>query len=294
MKSGVVSIIGRTNVGKSTLLNSLLEMKLSITSDKAETTRNIIQGIYNDDNTQIVFVDTPGIHKPINKLGSVLNNASFNAMNGVDVILFLVDANTGIGKGDLFILDKLKEVEIPVILVLNKVDGMSNDKLITTISEVKDVYNFKEIVPISALKGKNVDELIKVIREYLPNDYKLYNDDVITNISDKFYIAEIVREKILNLTDREVPHTVTCFVQSLEIEEDIVRIQVDIIVERDNLKKIIIGKNGSMLKKIGSLARTDLEEYFNKKVYLETYVKAIDNWRDKEKYLKELGFIEDL
>lgn len=294
MKSGVVSIIGRTNVGKSTLLNSILEMKLSITSDKAETTRNIIQGIYNDDNTQIVFVDTPGIHKPINKLGSVLNNASFSAMDGVDLVLFIVDAKTGIGKGDTFILDKLKTVDVPVILVLNKVDGLSNDKLITIIDEVKDIYPFKEIVPISALKGKNIDELIKVVRSYLPNDFKLYNDDVVTNISDKFYVGEIVREKILNLTNREVPHTVTCYVQTLENEEDIVRIQVDIIVERDNLKKIIIGKNGSMLKNIGSLARTDLEEYFNKKVYLETYVKTIDNWRDKEKYLKELGFTEDL
>lgn len=294
MKSGVVSIIGRTNVGKSTLLNSILEMKLSITSDKAETTRNIIQGIYNDDDTQIVFVDTPGIHKPINKLGSVLNNASFSAINGVDLVLFIVDAKTGIGKGDTFILDKLKDADVPVILVLNKVDGLANDKLITTIDEVKDIYPFKEIVPISALKGKNVDELIKVVREYLPNDFKLYSDDVVTNISDKFYVGEIVREKILNLTNREVPHTVTCFVQTLENEEDIVRIQVDIIVERDNLKKIIIGKNGSMLKKIGSLAREDLEEYFSKKVYLETYVKTIDNWRDKEKYLKELGFTEDL
>ncbi len=294
MKSGVVSIIGRTNVGKSTLLNSILEMKLSITSDKAETTRNIIQGIYNDNDTQIVFVDTPGIHKPINKLGSVLNNASFSAINGVDLVLFIVDAKTGIGKGDTFILDKLKDADVPVILVLNKVDGLANDKLITTIDEVKDIYPFKEIVPISALKGKNVDELIKVVREYLPNDFKLYSDDVVTNISDKFYVGEIVREKILNLTNREVPHTVTCFVQTLENEEDIVRIQVDIIVERDNLKKIIIGKNGSMLKKIGSLARDDLEEYFSKKVYLETYVKTIDNWRDKEKYLKELGFTEDL
>ncbi len=294
MKSGFVSIIGRPNTGKSTLLNQILKEHLAITSAKPQTTRNLIEGIYNEENAQIVFVDTPGIHKPINKLGSVLNNASFSAINGVDLVLFIVDAKTGIGKGDTFILDKLKDADVPVILVLNKVDGLANDKLITTIDEVKDIYPFKEIVPISALKGKNVDELIKVIREYLPTDFKLYSDDVVTNISDKFYVGEIVREKILNLTNREVPHTVTCFVQTLENEEDIVRIQVDIIVERDNLKKIIIGKNGSMLKKIGSLAREDLEEYFSKKVYLETYVKTIDNWRDKEKYLKELGFTEDL
>ena len=290
MRSGVVSIVGRPNVGKSTLLNTLLERKLAITSDKAETTRNTILGVYNDDDVQIVFVDTPGIHKPLNRLGTVLNQTTFHAIQDVDVVLFLVDAKTGIGKGDLFILNRLKEANAKVILVLNKIDGMKKDDIFLAIQKASQAYDFAEVVPISALKEKNIKELIKTITPYLSNEGKLYEDDTITNISTKFYVAEIVREKILQKTVKEVPHTVTCYVESLEEEDDLVSIQVCIVVERDNLKKIIIGKRGSMLKQIGSEARKDLEEYFSKKVYLQTYVKTIDNWRDKEKYLIDLGF----
>ena len=290
MRSGVVSIVGRPNVGKSTLLNTLLERKLAITSDKAETTRNTILGVYNDDDVQIVFVDTPGIHKPLNRLGTVLNQTAFHAIQDVDVVLFLVDAKTGIGKGDLFILNRLKEANAKVILVLNKIDGMKKDDIFLAIQKASQAYDFVEVVPISALKEKNIKELIKAITPYLSNEGKLYEDDTITNISTKFYVAEIVREKILQKTVKEVPHTVTCYVESLEEEDDLVSIQVCIVVERDNLKKIIIGKRGSMLKQIGSEARKDLEEYFSKKVYLQTYVKTIDNWRDKEKYLIDLGF----
>lgn len=290
MRSGVVSIVGRPNVGKSTLLNTLLERKLAITSDKAETTRNTILGVYNDDDVQIVFVDTPGIHKPLNRLGTVLNQTAFHAIQDVDVVLFLVDAKTGIGKGDLFILNRLKEANAKVILVLNKIDGMKKDDIFLAIQKTSQAYDFAEVVPISALKEKNIKELIKTITPYLSNEGKLYEDDTITNISTKFYVAEIVREKILQKTVKEVPHTVTCYVESLEEEDDLVSIQVCIVVERDNLKKIIIGKRGSMLKQIGSEARKDLEEYFSKKVYLQTYVKTIDNWRDKEKYLIDLGF----
>ena len=290
MRSGVVSIVGRPNVGKSTLLNTLLERKLAITSDKAETTRNTILGVYNDDDVQIVFVDTPGIHKPLNRLGTVLNQTAFHAIQDVDVVLFLVDAKTGIGKGDLFILNRLKEANAKVILVLNKIDGMKKDDIFLAIQKASQAYDFVEVVPISALKEKNIKELIKTITPYLSNEGKLYEDDTITNISTKFYVAEIVREKILQKTVKEVPHTVTCYVESLEEEDDLVSIQVCIVVERDNLKKIIIGKRGSMLKRIGSEARKDLEEYFSKKVYLQTYVKTIDNWRDKEKYLIDLGF----
>ncbi|CDE08138.1 gTPase Era [Bacillus sp. CAG:988] len=290
MRSGVVSIVGRPNVGKSTLLNTLLERKLAITSDKAETTRNTILGVYNDDDVQIVFVDTPGIHKPLNRLGTVLNQTAFHAIQDVDVVLFLVDAKTGIGKGDLFILNRLKEANAKVILVLNKIDGMKKDDIFLAIQKASQAYDFAEVVPISALKEKNIKELIKTITPYLSNEGKLYEDDTITNISTKFYVAEIVREKILQKTEKEVPHTVTCYVELLEEEDDLVSIQVCIVVERDNLKKIIIGKRGSMLKQIGSEARKDLEEYFSKKVYLQTYVKTIDNWRDKEKYLIDLGF----
>lgn len=290
MRSGVVSIIGRPNVGKSTLLNSLLETKLAITSNKAETTRNIIQGVYNDKDVQIVFVDTPGIHKPVNKLGNVLNKASYSSLDNVDLILFLVDGSTGIGRGDDFILNRIKDMGIPTILVINKMDEMNREKIMTQLTVANKMYDFKEIVPISALKNKNVDELISAIKPYLPNEGKIYEDDTLTNITTKFYVAEIVREKVLQKTQKEVPHTVTCYVETLEETEEIVNIQVAIIIERDNLKKIIIGKGGSMLKAIGTEARLDLEEYFGKKVYLETFVKTIDNWRDKEKYLIELGF----
>lgn len=290
MKSGVVSIVGRPNVGKSTLLNALLERKLAITSDKSETTRNTILGVYNDNDVQIVFVDTPGIHKPLNRLGTVLNQTAFQATQDVDVVLFLADAKTGIGKGDLFILNRLKETSVKVILVLNKIDGMKKEDILLAISKSIPAYPFAEVVPISALKEKNIQELIKTITPYLPNEGRIYEDDTITNISTKFYVAEIVREKILQKTEKEVPHTVTCYVESLEEDEDLVSIQVCIVVERDNLKKIIIGKRGNMLKQIGSEARRDLEEYFSKKVYLQTYVKTIDNWRDKEKYLIDLGF----
>jgi len=292
MRSGFVSIIGRPNVGKSTLINSLLETKLAITSDKVGTTRNVIQGIYNDDDSQIIFIDTPGINKPIDKLGSVLNKKSYNAVEEVDLILFLIDAKTGIGKKDMEILERLKEKNVDTFLIINKLDKVNREDLIKSIIEYKDIYPFKEIIPISALKDKNIEELIKTIKEYLPEQDKLYNDEMFTNISTSFYVSEIVREKVLNLTKEEVPHSVTCAVESLIEQDDKVVINVVIIVDRDSLKKIIIGKNGNMIKEIGIKSRIDLEEYFGKKVYLETFVKTIKNWRDKEIYLQELGLNE--
>lgn len=293
MRSGFVSLVGRPNVGKSTLLNSLLETKLAITSDKAQTTRNIIQGIYHDEDTQIVFIDTPGIHKPQHKLGTVLNRKAYSMTSDIDLILFLIDAEAGFGKGDQFILDRLKEANLPVMLLMNKIDKMKKEKLLGLIEQYQKLYDFKEIVPISALKGDNVSHLIDVVKKYLPGTEKIYDDDVITNVSNYFYISEIVREKVLRLTSKEVPHSVTCMVENYEETEDVVHIQVLIIVDRDNLKKILIGKNGSMLKRIGTEARIDLEEYFGKKVYLQTYVKTIANWRDREKYLLEFGLKDE-
>ncbi len=289
MKSGYVSIVGRPNVGKSTLLNSILETKLAITSNKAGTTRNIIQGVYEDDDSQIVFVDTPGIHKPINKLGSILNRKAYNSSENVDLILFLVDVEAGIGNGDMFVLNKIKEEKLPIILVLNKVDRVNKDKLLEIIMKYKDLYEFSEIFPISALKNDNVQALINTIKKYLPNDGKIFMDQTFTNISTDFYISEIIREKVLRKTREEVPHSVTCLVEKRIEEKDKVIIQALIIVDKESIKKIIIGKNASMLKSIGIDARRDLEEYFSKKVYLELFVKVIDNWRDREKYLKELG-----
>ncbi len=289
MKSGYVSIVGRPNVGKSTLLNSILETKLAITSNKAGTTRNIIQGVYEDDDSQIVFVDTPGIHKPINKLGSILNRKAYNSSENVDLILFLVDVEAGIGNGDIFVLNKIKEEKLPIILVLNKVDRVNKDKLLEIIMKYKDLYEFSEIFPISALKNDNVQALINTIKKYLPNDEKIFIDQTFTNISTDFYISEIIREKVLRKTREEVPHSVTCLVEKRIEDKDKVIIQALIIVDKESIKKIIIGKNASMLKSIGIDARRDLEEYFSKKVYLELFVKVIDNWRDREKYLKELG-----
>lgn len=293
MKSGYVSIVGRPNVGKSTLLNSILETKLAITSNKAGTTRNIIQGVYEDNDSQIIFVDTPGIHKPVNKLGNILNKKAYSTSENVDLILFLVDVEAGIGKGDMFVLDRIKEEKLPIILVLNKVDRVSKDKLLEIIMKYKDLYDFSEIFPISALKNDNVDALIKTIKNYLPNEGKIFEDNTFTNISTNFYISEIIREKVLRKTRQEVPHSVTCLVEKKVDEKDKVIIQAVIIVDRESIKKIIVGKNASMLKSIGIDARKDLEEYFGKKVYLDLFVKVIENWREKEKYLKELG-LDDL
>ena len=292
MKSGFVSLVGRPNVGKSTLLNNILGMKIAITSNVAGTTRNIIQGIYNDDDSQIIFIDTPGIHKPKDKLGTYLNRKAYTMADDVDIILFLVDVEKGFGTGDKFILERLKELNKPVFLLLNKVDRVSKDELLPIINEYKDLYDFSKIIPLSALKGDNVKDLINTLKKYLSSDIKYYENDAITNVSRNFIIAEMVREKLLNLTKKEVPHSITCLVEKYEEEENVININVLIIIDRDNLKKIIIGKNGAMLKEVGRQSRIDIEKFLGKKVYLETYVKSVKDWRDKEKYLQEFGLDE--
>ena len=294
MKCGFVSIVGRPNVGKSTLLNSLLGMKLAITSNVSGTTRNIIQGIYNDDDAQIVFVDTPGIHKPNDKLGSLLNKKAYNHTEGVDIILFLVDISKGFGKGDQFILDRIKDKGLPIYLLLNKIDLVKNkEKLLMEIEHLKGLYDFKEIIPISAMKQDNTKLLIDCLKKDLPDADKIYSEEELTNVTTRFIMAEFVREKVLELTRDEIPHTVTCYVESYEEDDKIVHIQVVIIVDRDNIKKIIIGKQGSLLKEIGIRARKDMEEFLGKQVFLETYVKTLKNWRDQEKYFVELGLKEE-
>ena len=294
MKSGMISIVGRPNVGKSTLLNEILNKKVAITSDKAGTTRNLILGVYNDDDSQIVFVDTPGIHKPQHKLGKVLNDKAYLMTDNIDLILFMVDISRGFGKGDRFVLDRIKDTNTKIILLLNKVDAISKEELIKRIDEIKDVYDFSEIIPISAIKNINVKDLIKTIKKYLPNEGKFYDDDYVTNQPMSLIITERVREKVLRLTHDEIPHTVTCVIDSLEEDEKLISAGVTIVVDRENLKKILIGKNGSMLKEIGTKARIDLEEYFNKKVFLSLYVKVIKNWRDRDSLINELGLKDDL
>ena len=291
MRSGFVSIVGRPNVGKSTLINNLINKKVAITSDKAGTTRNIIYGIYNEEDTQIVFIDTPGIGKTADKLDVHLNKKAYLALEN-DIVLFLIDAAGGFGKGDEKILEKLKQEKKKVILVLNKIDKLDNEKLIKLIVELKDLYDFLEIVPISGLKGKNTDELIKAIKKHLPDEIKYFNDDVITNVDEAFMVGEIIREKVLNLTKEEVPHSVTCIVENMEFKKGLCNINALIIVDRKNLKGILIGKNGSMLKKIGSLARNDIENLLGVKVYLELYVKTIENWKNKEEIFEYLKITE--
>lgn len=290
MKSGFVSIIGRPNTGKSTLLNTVLKTHLAIVSNVAGTTRNAIQGVYNDEETQIIFIDTPGLHKPQDRLGKLLNQDAYQSLDDIDVVLFVVDASAPLGKGDKFITQALKNTTAPVILVLNKIDKLDNEGILNAINTYKELYDFSDIVPISAIKDDNVNRLISVIKKYLTDDIKYYDDDTLTNTSVRFIIGELVREKILNLTNDEVPHSVTCVTTLYEEKKDIININVDIIVDRDSLKKIIIGHNGQMIKNIGTYARRDIEAMLHKQIYLELYVKTIKNWRDKEKYLTELGF----
>ena len=294
MKSGFVSIIGRPNVGKSTLLNALLDFKVAIVSDVSGTTRNIIEGIYNDDDSQIVFLDTPGIHKPKSKLGRILNKESYSLTKDVDVLLFVVDAKKGLGKGDEFILETLKKESVPVFLVINKIDGLKNEEIIYRIEEYKDLYPFSEIIPVSALKKDNLDRLVSVIKKYLQGNIRYFDSDMITSCPMTFLVSEIVREKLLHVTTEEVPHSLTCLTTKYEEKTNIINICVDIIVDRDSIKKMIIGRGGERLKLVGTEARKDIEALVNKKVYLELYVKTIKNWREKTPVLIDLGFDEKM
>lgn len=291
MKSGFVSIIGRPNVGKSTLLNSIVNAKVAITSNVAGTTRNLVEGIYNEDDTQIIFIDTPGINKPLSKLGKILSKETLSTLEDIDAILFLVDASEKIGGGDKFIMNILKSTKCPVILVLNKIDKITNEELYNKIVEYKDIFTFSDIVPVSALKDDNIEELINTIKPYLKDNIRYYDKNEITNLNPKFMIAELVREKVLRLTHDEVPHSVTCVTTHLEESVDLVEVYVNIIVERESQKRIVIGKNGSMLKEIGTKSRKEIEDMYNgKKVYLELFCKVIEGWKDKELYLREFGF----
>ena len=292
MKSGFIALVGRPNVGKSTLLNAIMGKKVAITSNKPQTTRNLIQGIYNDEDSQMVFVDTPGIHKPKHKLGKLLNKQTYLTFNDVDMILFLVDITEKLGKGDMFVIDLLKNVDKPVILVINKIDKLPRLEILKKIEEYKDLYNFDEIIPISAYKGDNIDRLIKVLKSKLTDNIKYYEDGMWTNVSNNFLISELIREKILELTDEEVPHSVSVVVDQIEYNNNAANINATIIVDRENLKKILVGKNGSMIKEIGIRARKDIEELIGRNIYLELFVKVIPKWRDREKYLNEIGFKE--
>ena len=292
MKSGFIGLVGRPNVGKSTLLNAIIGKKVAITSNKPQTTRNVIEGIRTDEDSQMVFVDTPGIHKPKNKLGKMLNKEAYMMLEDVDVILFLVDITEELGKGDMFVIDILKNIKTPVILVINKIDKLPKEEILRKIDEYKDLYNFDEIVPISAYKHDNVDRLITVLKSKLTDNIKYYDEDMYTDKTVNFMVGELIREKILDLTEEEVPHSVSVVVEQMEYNREVVNIKATIVVDRENLKKILVGSRGTMIKEIGTRARPDIEELVGKKVYLELFVKVIPKWRDREKFLNETLFKE--
>ncbi|WML35612.1 GTPase Era [Clostridium sp. OS1-26] len=290
-KSGFVTIIGRPNVGKSTLLNTIMGEKLSIVSCKPQTTRNNIQTILTEENFQVVFVDTPGIHKPKHKLGEYMVKIAQDSIKEVDLILFLTNPEKEVGKGDLYILEQLKDCNVPVFLVLNKIDENPAEKVAETLKNYSDVFDFKEIIPISALNGKNVDKLKKLMVEYIPEGPKYYPEDMITDQQERFIVAETIREKALRLLSQEVPHGIAVDVMTMKKDEKgIYHIEATILCEKDSHKGIIIGKNGAMLKKISTYARQDIEKFLVSKVYLELWVKVKKEWRDSMNILKELGY----
>lgn len=292
-KSGFVSIVGRPNVGKSTLLNCILETKLAIMSDVAQTTRNTIQGIHTDDEAQIIFMDTPGIHKPQDGLGSFMNTNALNSIYGVDLVLFIAPADEKIGKGDRFIVERLKEADGPVYLVLNKIDLLSKDQLIEKLNEWKELFDFKEIIPISAVEGDNIDHLITTIKNDLEEGVMYYPKDHITDHPERFIMAEFIREKILYFTHEEVPHSVAIVIEKMEEDDNGVHIMAAIVVDRPSQKAIIIGKQGSMIKKIRQNARREMKRFLQTSVDLELFVKVEKDWRNKQKYLREFGYDEN-
>ncbi|WAE44078.1 GTPase Era [Levilactobacillus brevis] len=293
-KSGFVAIVGRPNVGKSTFLNRVIGQKIAIMSNTAQTTRNKIQGIYTTDEAQIVFIDTPGVHKPKSKLGDYMVQSAMSALNEVDAVLFMVNAAEKRGAGDNFIIDRLKNVKAPVYLLINKIDQVKPDDLLPVMEQYQTALPWKAVYPISALKGNNVDELLTGLVEQMPNGPQYYPADQVTDHPERFVVSELIREKIFMLTREEVPHSVAVEIESMkQKDEDHVHIEATIIVERPTQKGIMIGKGGSMLKKIGTLARQDIEHLLGSKVYLQLWVKVQPNWRDKSTLLKSYGYRRD-
>ena len=290
-KSGFVTLIGRPNVGKSTLMNQLIGQKIAITSNKPQTTRNRIQTVLTTDDGQIVFVDTPGIHKAKNKLGEYMVNVAERTLNEVDVVLWLVEPTTFIGAGEQHIISQLKKVKTPVVLVINKIDSVKKEEILPSIAAYKDVYDFVEIVPVSARNGDNTDELVKVIMKYLPYGPQFYDEDTITDQPERQIVAELIREKALRLLDDEIPHGIAVVIEQMkERPNGIIDIEASIVCERESHKGIIIGKGGSMLKKIGTVARREIENMMETKVNLQLWVKVRKEWRDSELYMKNYGY----
>ena len=292
-KSGFATLIGRPNVGKSTLMNRLIGQKIAITSNKPQTTRNRIQTVLTTEEGQIVFVDTPGIHKAKNKLGEYMVNIAERSLNEVDVVLWLVEPTTFIGAGERHIIDQLKKVRTPVILVINKIDMAKKEELLPVIDLYRKEYDFAEIVPVSARSGDNTDELVKVILKYLPYGPQFFDEDTVTDQPERQIVAELIREKALHSLNEEIPHGIAVAIDRMKMEKKVMHIDATIICERDSHKGIIIGKQGSMLKKIGSTARYEIERLLDCRVNLKLWVKVQKNWRDSDYLMKNFGYRED-
>ncbi len=292
-KSGFVTLIGRPNVGKSTLMNYLIGQKIAITSNKPQTTRNRIQTVLTTDEGQIVFVDTPGIHKAKNKLGEYMVNVAEKTLNEVDVVLWLVEPTTFIGAGEQHIAKQLQRVKTPVILVINKVDSVKREEILPAIAAYKDIYDFADIVPVSARSGDNTDELLRVIMKYLPYGPQFYDEDTVTDQPERQIVAELIREKALHSLQDEIPHGIAVAIDRMKMQNKVMHIDATIICERDSHKGIIIGKQGSMLKKIGSAARYEIERMLDCRVNLKLWVKVKKDWRDSEFLMKNFGYREE-
>lgn len=292
-KSGFVTLIGRPNVGKSTLMNYLIGQKIAITSNKPQTTRNRIQTVLTTEQGQVVFVDTPGIHKAKNKLGEYMVNVAERTLNEVDVVLWLVEPSTFIGAGEKHIAEQLKRVKTPVILVINKVDMVKKDEVFAFIDAYQKIYDFAAIVPVSAKNGENTEELLKVLFQYLPYGPQFYDEDTITDQPERQIVAELIREKALHCLQEEIPHGIAVAIDSMKVRNKVMHIDATIICERDSHKGIIIGKKGSMLKKIGSTARYEIEKMLDQQVNLKLWVKVKKDWRDSEFLMKNFGYRED-
>lgn len=289
-KSGFVTLIGRPNVGKSTLMNRLIGQKIAITSNKPQTTRNRIQTVYTSDEGQIVFVDTPGIHKAKNKLGNYMVNVAERTLSEVDVVLWLVEPSNFIGAGERHIIEQLKKVHTPVILVINKVDTVKREELLSYIDTYRKQMEFQEIVPVSALKGDNTDVLISCIMKYLPYGPAFYDEDTVTDQPMRQIVAELIREKALRLLEEEIPHGIAVSIEQMRYRKNICDIEATIVCERESHKGIIIGKNGSMLKRIGSAARPEIEDLLEQQVNLQLWVKVKKDWRDSDFLMKNFGY----
>jgi len=294
-RSGFVAVIGRPNAGKSTLLNTLLGQKILIISDKPQTTRNRIQCIITEDRGQAIFFDTPGIHRPKHRLGEYMVEAAQSALKGVDFAVYVVDATVPFGSGDEFVLEIIKKSGISCILALNKIDLLTKDQLILKIAEFSKLADFREIIPISALNSENTARLMDLIFEALPPGPLYFPTDEITDKPERFIVAELIREKILNLTREEIPHSVAVVVEQMQEKKSLIKIEAVILVERDSQKGIVIGRGGHILKEVGQLARADIEQLLGSKVFLELFVKVRKDWRNQQSQLKELGYnIRDL